>query len=68
MKSLSIYLTLMHLKKLSKNKLKFKGKPSITPGLQKSISIIKQFLTKFIKLKGPCRKRKATYVINTQVS
>ena len=59
----------MHLKKLSKNKLKFKGKPSITPGLQKSISIKNQFLSKFIKLKDiPCRKRKATYVINTQVS
>ena len=68
LKSLSIYLILMHLKKLSKNKLKLKGKPSITPGLQKSISIKNQFLSKFIKLKDPCRKRKATYVINTQVS
>ena len=58
----------MHLKKLSKNKLKFKGKPPITPGLQNTRSIKNQFLSKFIKLKDPCRKRKAIYVINTQVS
>ena len=46
------------LKKLSKNKLKFNDKPWITPGLQKSISIKNQFLSKFIKLKDPNKKRK----------
>ena len=43
-------------KKNYKNKLKFKDKPLITPGLQKSISIKNQFLPKFIKLKDPCKK------------
>ena len=47
------------LKKLSKNKLKFKYKPRITPGLQKSISIKNQFLSKFIKLKDPNKKKEA---------
>ena len=42
------------LKIISKNKLKFKDKSWITPGLQKSISIKNQFLSKFIKLKDPC--------------
>ena len=44
------------LKKLSKNKLKLKDKPWITPGLPKSISIKNQFLPKFIKLKDPNKK------------
>ena len=46
------------LKKISKNKLKFKDKPWITSGLQKSISIKNRFLSKFIKLKDPCKKMK----------
>ena len=47
------------LKKTSKNKLKLKDNPWITPGLQKSISIKNQFLSKFIKLKDPCKKMEA---------
>ena len=42
--------------KISKNKLKFKDKPWIIPGLQKGISIKMQFLSKFITLKDPCKK------------
>ena len=38
------------LKKLAKQKLKFKSKTWITPGLQKSISIKIKLLTKLIKL------------------
>ena len=44
------------LKKLTKQKLKFKTKPWITPGLQKSISVKNKFLTKFIKMKEPTLK------------
>ena len=40
----SLLDTYASLKKISKNKLKFKDKPWITPGLQKSISINNQFL------------------------
>ena len=36
-------------KKISKYKLKFKSKPWITPGLQKSISVKNKFLSDFIK-------------------
>ena len=36
-------------KKISKYKLKFKWKPWITPGLQKSISVKNKFLSHFIK-------------------
>ena len=43
------------LKKLTKQKLKFKTKPWITPGLQKSISV-KKLLIKLIKLKEPTLK------------
>ena len=32
----------------------------MTPGVQKSISIKNEFLSKFIKLKDPCEKRKPT--------
>ena len=46
-------------KKISKNKLKFKDRRLwITRGLQNSVSIKNQFLSKFIKLKDPCKKRK----------
>ena len=54
----SLLDTYVPLKKISKNKLKFKDKPWITPGLQKSVFIKNQFLSKFIKLKDPCKKRK----------
>ena len=54
----SLLDTYAPLKKLSKNKLKFKDKPWITPGLQKTISIKNQFLSKFIKSKDPNKKRK----------
>ena len=52
----SLLDTYAPLKKLSKNELKFKDKPWITHGLQKSISIKNQFLSKFIKLKDPNKK------------
>ena len=41
------------LKKFNKYKLKFKTKPWITTALQKSISIIKNLLKKFITAKDP---------------
>ena len=47
------------LKKLTKQKLKFKTEPWITPGLQKSISIKNKLLTKFIKLREPSLKNEA---------
>ena len=47
------------LKKLTKQKLKFKTKSWITPGLQKSISVKNKLLTKFIKLKEPTLKNEA---------
>ena len=54
----SLLETYAPLKKLSKNKSKFKDEPWITPGLKKSISIKNQFLSKSIKLKDPNKKRK----------
>ena len=30
--------------------------PRITPGLETSVSIKNQFLSKFVKLKDPCKK------------
>ena len=39
------------LKKISKQKLKFRNKPWITLGLQKSVSIKNRLLTKCTKLK-----------------
>ena len=45
---------------ISKNKLKFKNKPWITPGLQKSLSIKSKLLSEVIKLQDPCIKRKPT--------
>ena len=47
------------LKKLAKQKLNFKTKPWITPGLQKSISIKNKLLEKCIKLKEPTLKNEA---------
>ena len=41
---------------MPKNKLKFKDKPWINPGLQKSISIKNQFQSRCVKLKDPCKK------------
>ena len=67
-KSESLLDTYAPLKKLSKNKLKFKDKPWIIPGLQKSISIKNQFLSKFIKLEDPNKKRKPIYdTSNTEI-
>ena len=43
-------------KNISKYKLKFKTKPWITPGLQKSISIKNKLLTKYIKMKDHEKK------------
>ena len=43
-------------KKISKYKLKFKTKPWINPGLQKSISIKNKLLTKYIKIKNHDKK------------
>ena len=47
------------LKKLTKQKLKFKTEPWIIPGLQKSISIKNKLLAKFIKLKEHTLKNEA---------
>ena len=44
------------LKNFSKCKLKFKNKPWITPGLQKSIAVKSKLLKKFIHLKEPNKK------------
>ena len=44
------------LKKINKCKLKFRSKPWITTGLQKSISVKNRFLTNFIKNKDPAKK------------
>ena len=44
------------LKKIKKYKLKFRSKPWITTGLQKSISVKNKFLTNFIKKKDPAKK------------
>ena len=44
------------LKKINKCKLKFRSKPWITTGLQKSISVKNKFLANFIKKKGPAKK------------
>ena len=47
------------LKKLTKQKLKFKTKLWITPGLQKSVLVKNKLLAKFIKLKEPTLKNEA---------
>ena len=47
------------LKKISKQKLKFRNKPWITLGLKKSISIKNHLLTKYIKLKDVTFKNEA---------
>ena len=44
------------LKKVNKYKLKFKSKPWITPGLQKSIFVKNKLLTNFINKKDPILK------------
>ena len=46
----------VHLKKISRNKLKLKDTLWVTSGLQKSLSIKKQFLTKLIRSKEPSTK------------
>ena len=45
------YLITMLPLKNSEYRLKFKSKPRITPGLQKSISIKNKLLTKYTKMK-----------------
>ena len=45
------------LKKINKYKLKFKSKPWITLGLQKSISMKNKLLTNFINKKDPILKK-----------
>ena len=47
------------LKKLTKQKLKFKTKLWITPSLQKSVLVKNKLLAKFIKLKEPTLKNEA---------
>ena len=47
------------LKKISKQKIKFRKKRWITLGLQKSISIKNHLLTKYIKLKDVTLKKEA---------
>ena len=44
------------LKRINKYKLKFKSKPWITLGLQKSISVKSKLLTNFINKKDPILK------------
>ena len=44
------------LKKINKDKLKFKSKPCITLGLQKSISVKNKLVTNFINKKEPILK------------
>ena len=44
------------LKRINKYKLKFKSKPWITLGLQKSISVKNKFVTYFINKKDPALK------------
>lgn len=45
------------LKKVSKNKLKFKDKSWITFGLQKSISVKSKYMSKFFRLQDPLKKK-----------
>ena len=47
------------LKTLTKQKFKFKTKPWIAPGLQKSVSIKNKLPTKFIKLEESALKNEA---------
>ena len=44
------------LKKINKYKLKFRSKPWITTGLQKSLTVKNKFVTNFIKKKDPAKK------------
>ena len=48
----------MHLLKINKYKLKFKSKPWITLGLQKSIFVKNKLLTNFVNKKDPILKEK----------
>ena len=45
------------LQRINKDKLKFKSKPWITLGLQKSIFVKNKFLTNFINKKDPVLKQ-----------
>ena len=57
---LILYDTYAPLKKINKYKLKFKSKPWITLGLQKSISVKNKLLANFIDKKDPILKRNFT--------
>ena len=48
--------TYASLKKINKCKLKFKSKPWITLGLQKSLSVKNKLLASFINKKDPIQK------------
>ena len=48
-----------YLKEITKQKLKFRNKPWLTLGQQKSISIKNHLLTKCVKLKNVTLKNKA---------
>ena len=47
------------LKKISKQKLKFRNKSWTTPSIQKSISIKNKLLTKYVKVNGVTLKNEA---------
>ena len=49
-------------RKVPKNKLKFRDKPWITSGIQKSIQVKNKYFTKYIKLKDPEKKNEAHFV------
>ena len=53
------------LKRINKHKLKFKSKPWIILGLQKSISVKNKLLTNFINKKDPILKEE-THTKNTK--
>ena len=55
--------TYASLKRINKYKLKFKSKPWITLGLQKSIYVKNKLLTNFINKKEPCIKRGISHQI-----
>ena len=54
------------LKKINMYKLKFRLKPWIATGLQKSISFKNKFLTNFIKKKDPAKKQ--NFIWNTKTT
>ena len=55
------------LKRVKKYKLKFKSKPWITLGLQKSISVKNKLLTNFINKKDPILKEECHTNYNIEI-